>query len=77
VLADRPALVDADVMRGLPDVHVDMPAAMSAGHADFVEMGMDRAYCGSPAGATAAEGQSTFDTLTDLLVELIREVGRG
>jgi creatinine amidohydrolase len=76
VLADRPALVDTDVMRELPDVHVDMPAAMSAGHADFVQMSMDRAYCGSPAAATAAEGRSTFDTLTDLLVELIREVGR-
>jgi creatinine amidohydrolase len=77
VLADRPELVDAETMRELPDVRVDLPAAMSAGRADFVELGMDRAYCGSPAGATAAEGKSTFDTLTDLLVELIREVGRG
>jgi creatinine amidohydrolase len=79
VLADRPELVDHDVMRGLPDVHVDLPAAMSAsgGRADFAELGMDRAYCGSPAGATAAEGLSIFDTLTDLLVELIREVGNG
>jgi len=77
VLADRPELVDADVMRELPEVHVDMPSAMAAGRADFVELGMERAYCGSPAGATAAEGRSTFDTLTDLLVELIREVGRG
>jgi creatinine amidohydrolase len=77
VLADRPDLVDADVMRELPAVRVDLPAGMSAGRADFVELGMDRAYCGSPAGATAAEGESTFDTLTDLLVELIREVGHG
>jgi creatinine amidohydrolase len=77
VLADRPELVDADVMGTLPEVHVDMPAAMSAGRKDFVEMGMDRAYSGSPAGATAAEGRSTFDTLTDLLIELIREVGRA
>lgn len=77
VLADRPALVDIAVMRELPAVEVDLPAAMSAGRTNFVEMGMDRAYCGTPAGATAAEGKSTFDTLTDLLVELIREVGRG
>jgi creatinine amidohydrolase len=56
-----------------------MPALMSAsgGRADFAGLGMDRAYCGSPASASAAEGESTFDTLTDLLVELIREVGRG
>jgi creatinine amidohydrolase len=77
VLADRPDLVDTAVMRELPPVPVDMPAAMSAGHPDFAAMGMDRAYCGSPADATAGEGRSTFDTLTDLLVELIREVGRG
>ncbi|HEY7594015.1 MAG TPA: creatininase family protein [Actinophytocola sp.] len=79
VLADRPELVDRDVMRELPAVHVDMPALMSAsgGRADFAGLGMDRAYCGSPASASAAEGESTFDTLTDLLVELIREVGRG
>jgi creatinine amidohydrolase len=77
VLADRPDLVDTAVMRELPPVHVDLPAAMSAGHADFADLGMDRAYCGSPASATAAEGTSTFDTLADLLVELIREVGRG
>jgi len=77
VLADRPELVDAAVMRELPEVTVDMPAAMSAGHADFAAMGMDRAYCGSPAGATAGEGKSTFDTLTDLLVEIVRKVGRS
>lgn len=77
VLADRPDLVDTATMRELPPVRVDMPAAMSAGRHDFVELGMDRAYCGTPAGATAGEGTSTFDTLTELLVELIREVGRS
>jgi creatinine amidohydrolase len=35
---------------------------------------MDKAYCGSPADASAEEGRETFETLTDLLVELIREV---
>jgi len=77
VLADRPELVDTATQRDLPPVLVDMPTAMSAGRKDFVEMGMDAAYCGTPAGATAAEGKSTFDTLTDLLVELVREVGRA
>lgn len=77
VLADRPELVDAALMRELPGVAVDLPAAMSAGRADFVEMGMNRAYCGTPASATADEGASTFDILTDLLVELIRKVGRS
>jgi creatinine amidohydrolase len=34
---------------------------------------MDRAYCGAPAEATAAEGEETLATLTDLLVALVRE----
>ena len=40
-------------------------------------MGMDEAYCGSPAEATAEEGEQTYETLTELLVELIREVARS
>jgi creatinine amidohydrolase len=35
---------------------------------------MDHAYCGSPAEATAEEGERTFEILTTLLVDLIREV---
>lgn len=77
VLADRPDLVDRAVAETLPDVRVDLPAMMAAGHGSFAELGMEHAYCGSPAGATVEEGQSSFDTLTDMLVELIREVGRG
>ena len=70
VLAEAPQLVDA-VVGELPGNEVDMPAAMAAGRTDFVAMGMDRAYCGAPAEATADEGRETFDTLTDMLVELV------
>jgi creatinine amidohydrolase len=75
VLADRPELVDTATMRELPRIAVDMPTAMRAGLSDFPAMGMDRAYCGSPAEATAEEGAETFDTLTDMLLEAIRELG--
>jgi creatinine amidohydrolase len=75
VLADRPDLVDTTTMRGLPRIAVDMPRAMREGRTDFPAMGMDRAYCGSPAEATADEGVETFDTLTVMLVEAIRELG--
>jgi creatinine amidohydrolase len=34
-------------------------------------MGMTDAYCGAPAEATPEEGSQTFDTLTDMLVELV------
>jgi creatinine amidohydrolase len=52
---------------------VNMPAAMAAGQTDFLAMGMDRAYCGAPAEASAREGDATLGTLAALLVELIRE----
>jgi len=73
VLATRPELIEADVMRRLPALRVNMPAAMAAGQTDFLAMGMDRAYCGAPAEATAREGDTTLGTLAALLVELIRE----
>ena len=75
VLADRPELVHADRMEALGERHVDMPAAIAAGRSDFLAMGMDQAYCGAPAEASADEGHETFETLTEMLVELIREVG--
>ena len=71
VLADRPDLVDVEAMAGLPEHPVDMPALMRSGAVDFRSMGMDRAYCGAPAEATAAEGESTFDTLATLVVAAI------
>ena len=74
VLADRPELVHADRMQALDERHVDMLAAIRAGQTDFVAMGMDQAYCGAPAEASAEEGRETFETLTDMLVELVREV---
>jgi creatinine amidohydrolase len=76
VLADAPALVNAEAMSHLPAKQVNMATAMREGKADFMAMGMDRAYCGDPAAATPVEGESTFDTLTTMLVEVIREVAR-
>ncbi|GAA1955198.1 creatininase family protein [Amycolatopsis minnesotensis] len=73
VLADEPDLVDVETMRELPNLPVDMPSSMAAGQRDFVAMGMTDAYCGSPAEATAEEGEAVFETLTGMLVETIRE----
>ncbi len=70
VLADAPALVDTGRMAQLPEVPVDMPAAIAGGRTDFVAMGMDDAYCGAPAAATAREGEATFATLVELVREL-------
>ncbi|MFE0024654.1 creatininase family protein [Amycolatopsis sp. NPDC059021] len=73
VLADRPELVDEPLMRTLPRVPVTLAAASP--NAGFKELGMTDAYCGSPAEATAEEGEATFGVLTDLLVEAIHELG--
>jgi creatinine amidohydrolase len=73
VLADAPGLVDREAMAALPALEVDMPAAIADGRTDFLAMGMERAYCGAPAEASAEEGDATFETLTDMLVELVRE----
>ena len=77
VLADHPALVQRERMDALQAKMVDMPKAIAEGRTDFLAMGMDRAYCGAPAEATAREGEHTFETLTDMLVELVREVARA
>lgn len=76
VLADRPELVDRNRMAKLDAKIVDMPGAIADGRSDFLAMGMDEAYCGSPAEATAEEGEDTFDTLAEMLAELVREVAR-
>jgi creatinine amidohydrolase len=73
VLADAPQLVDHETMATLPALEVDMPTAIAAGRTDFVAMGMERAYCGAPAEASAEEGRASFETLTGMLVELVRE----
>jgi creatinine amidohydrolase len=74
VLAERPDLVDTERMRTLPRVPVDMAAAIAEGRTDFIAMGMPDAYCGAPADSTAEEGVATLETLTDMLVELIKDV---
>ena len=74
VLAERSELVHVDRMRTLSPKPLDMPAAIRVGQTSFVAMGMDQAYCGSPAEASAEEGRETFETLAEMLVDLIREV---
>jgi creatinine amidohydrolase len=74
VLAEAPELVDRERMRTLEAKMIDMVTAIRSGQTSFVAMGMDQAYAGAPAEATAEEGEQTFEVLADMLVELIREV---
>jgi creatinine amidohydrolase len=77
MLAEHPELVDRSVLPSLVPLPVDLPRALAAGARDFRALGMDQAYCGWPAEATAEEGEATFQALTELLVETILEVCRG
>jgi creatinine amidohydrolase len=74
VLAREPTLVRRELMSTLPARTIDMPAAIAEGRTDFVTLGMDQAYCGAPAEATAEEGEQTLETLAQMLIELVREV---
>jgi creatinine amidohydrolase len=77
VLAERPDLIREDVLRGLPDVPVNLAEVLAEGHKDFTEVGMHEAYNGSPARASADEGREVFEVLTDMLVEQMRALVQG
>ncbi|MBI3978820.1 MAG: creatininase family protein [Chloroflexi bacterium] len=77
VIADEPDLVDATILPSLPAVPIDLAKAIGRGHRDFLEMGLTQAYNGAPAEATAAEGESTYAVLADLLMALMRDLVQG
>ena len=77
VLAERPDLIDEPTARDLPSVPVNMARAIADGITEFREMGLDRAYAGSPAEATAAEGEATFAVLAEMRTEVVRAVAAG
>lgn len=71
VLALRPDLVRQDLAQRLPAHPVPLAQRIREGARNFAECGMDRAYCGDPAAATADEGRASLAVLTDLLVEAV------
>jgi creatinine amidohydrolase len=74
VLSERPELVDDAVAATLPPLDVNMPEAIADGQSDFIAMGMERAYCGAPADATAAHGEELYGVLVQMLSELVHEL---
>ncbi len=73
VMADDPTAVDEETRRALPEVDISLVDVIRAGKKDFLEAGGDQAYFGRPAEASAAEGESTFRELADILVEALEE----
>ena len=77
MLAARPGLVDEEVMRTLPPAPKNLAAEIAAGCTDFVEMGLPDAYNGTPAEATAAEGEESLAALEAMLTEQVRDLAAG
>lgn len=77
VLAERPALVRPELMRDLPALPISLVGAIQQGQSEFKAMGLGQAYNGAPAEATAQEGEATFERLSDVLVELMRQLVGG
>jgi creatinine amidohydrolase len=71
VLAIRPDLVDVAKAKALPEHIVPLHERIAAGARDFAECGLDQAYCGNPAGATAEEGERSLATLVALAIEMV------
>jgi creatinine amidohydrolase len=75
-LARDPRLVDEASRATLPQVPVSLSDKLRAGISDFAAMGLDRAYAGAPAEATAAEGDELFERLADMVVgEVVDALG--
>ena len=74
VLSERPELVDFALASTLPALDVNMPEAIADGQTDFIALGMERAYCGAPADATAAKGEQLYGVLVQMLSELVHEL---
>lgn len=77
VLAARPGLVDEEAMRSLPPAPKNLAAEIAAGCTDFVEMGLPDAYNGTPAEATAEEGEQSLAALERMLTQQVRDLAAG
>jgi creatinine amidohydrolase len=76
VLAADADGVDEAARAGLPEVAVSLSDAIAAGVNEFKAMGLDRAYAGAPAAATAAEGEELLDQLAIMVATEVLEAVR-
>lgn len=77
VMAHAPELVDEAARAALPEVPISLSTALAGGIETFAAMGLDRAYAGAPAEATAAEGDQLLDRLAEMIVGEVTEALAG
>lgn len=73
VMAIAPALVDRDAAAKLPALTEPLHERIAAGAQNFAECGLDQAYCGAPAAATADEGEASLEVLSKMVVDAVLE----
>jgi creatinine amidohydrolase len=73
VLAADPDSVRDETRKALAPVEIGLLERIQEGARNFRECGADQAYCGDPAGASAAEGRDLIDRLATVLVTSVRE----
>nr|WP_255215997.1 creatininase family protein [Pseudenhygromyxa sp. WMMC2535] len=73
VLAVDPGLVRQDIARGLPEHHVPLHEHIARGAQSFLDCGLDQAYCGTPAQASAEEGERSYDALAAMVADAVDE----
>lgn len=71
VLAEQPALVRPEICRALAPLDVDLAAAIRQGRRSFRAAGLEQAYCGDPAAASAAEGELLFEALAVIHLQAV------
>src|SRR5690606_38001646 len=77
VLARDPALSDEAARAALPQVPISLSDNLRAGVSEFRAMGLDRAYAGAPAEASAAEGEGPVARLAEMIDGEVSEALAG
>jgi creatinine amidohydrolase len=77
VMRAHPELVREEVRAALKPRLISLSQAIRAGAKRFTEIGGDQAYFGSPAEATAEEGERVFEILAGMIVTALDSVGSG
>ncbi len=73
VLAVDPGLVRGELAEALANHHVPLHELITKGAKSFADCGLDQAYCGDPAKASAAEGEASYDALASIIVDAVVE----
>lgn len=73
ILASDPNLVDEKARKGLKPNTISLSEKIKSGSKSFREAGGPDAYFGDPAAASANEGKTSLEALSDMLVTVVEE----